>query len=431
VGIPVERPVELIDFTDHGDHVTATLHHVSGPDEQVRCDYLIGCDGAHSTVRKKLGLEFTGSADPNDWVLADCRIDGLPHDEMSTFWHVRGLLAFFPFARDRCRVIADLGPARGTGKPADPSLDQVQALVDERGPGGIKLSDPHWLAGFRINERKVADYARGRCFLAGDAAHIHSPAGGQGMNTGMQDTYNLAWKLALVQAGRARPTLLDSYSQERSEVGEEVLRQAARLTWVAILRNPVGQFVRNQLLRFLGQRPAFRRTFARNLAEMTIHYPHSPLNGESSGARWESNGARPGDRMPDTRLRHPGTGQEQRLLAILHGTPHDLLLLPGDTDPATLAGLDDIRRNVERAYPDLIRTHLVLPASSLPTQGIDFPDLWLDPEGTVRRALGARQTALALVRPDGYIGFRGQPASWESLRSYLDRYLIAQSNSPA
>src|SRR5207302_4442356 len=131
--------------------------------------------------------------------------------------------------------------ARTAGTPPEPSLAEVQAIVDERGPGGVRLSEPHWLSGFRIHERKVADYRRGRCFLAGDAAHIHSPAGGQGMNTGMQDTWNLAWKLALVQAGRARPDLLDSYSQEREEVGEMVLRNAARLTRVATLRNPVGQ----------------------------------------------------------------------------------------------------------------------------------------------------------------------------------------------
>src|SRR5262249_11113864 len=142
---------------------------------------------------------------------------------------------------DRCRVIADLGRAKGPGHPPDPPLAEVQAIVDERGPGGVRLSDPHWLAGFRINERKGADYRRGRACLAGHAAHIHSPAGGQGMNPGMQDTANLAWKLALVHAGRARPALLDSYTPERGAVGDMVLRQAGRMTWAATLRNPIAQ----------------------------------------------------------------------------------------------------------------------------------------------------------------------------------------------
>jgi 2-polyprenyl-6-methoxyphenol hydroxylase-like FAD-dependent oxidoreductase len=114
----------------------------------------------------------------------------------------------------------------------------VRSLVNERGPGNIHLHDPFWLSGFRINERKVKDYQRGRVFLAGNAAHIHSPAGGQGMNTGMQDAFNLAWKLAMVAHGAARLSLLDSYSVERSAVGDRVLRNATQLTELAVMRNP-------------------------------------------------------------------------------------------------------------------------------------------------------------------------------------------------
>lgn len=133
VGIAVARSVELIDFTDQGDHVNASLRHSDGRVEPILCDWLLGCDGAHSTVRKKLGMDFTGTAEPNDWILADCLADGpLPHDELSIFWHDRGLLAFFPFATNRFRVIADMGLAQGQGHPPEPTLAQVQALVDER-----------------------------------------------------------------------------------------------------------------------------------------------------------------------------------------------------------------------------------------------------------------------------------------------------------
>jgi 2-polyprenyl-6-methoxyphenol hydroxylase-like FAD-dependent oxidoreductase len=421
VGVTVERAVELTDLADHGDHVGATLRHADGRAEAVRCDWLIGCDGAHSTVRKKVGLEFTGEAEPNDWILADCRVEGpLPADELSLFWHARGVLAFFPFGRGRCRVIADMGQAPGADRPPDPSLAEVQAIVDERGPGGVHLSEPHWLSGFRIHERKVADYRRGRCFLAGDAAHIHSPAGGQGMNTGMQDAWNLAWKLALVQAGRARPGLLDSYSPERSAVGALVLRRAARLTWAATLRNPAAQFLRNRVVGLLGLLPPFRRAFTRDLAELTIHYPHSPLNGEAGGG-WAGRGIRPGDRLPDTPVRAPETGHEQRLLAVLRGPEHNLLLLPiGHGD---VTGLAEIGRRVQAAYPGVVRVHLLVPAPDPAATGVS---VWLDPGRSVRGLLGARATALALLRPDGYLGFRAQPASWEALRAYLDRYLIAR-----
>jgi hypothetical protein len=261
-------------------------------------------------------------------------------------------------------------------------------------------------------------------FLSGDAAHIHSPAGGQGMNTGMQDVWNLAWKLALVQTGRARPSLLDSYSQERGEVGETVLRQATLLTWAATLRNPIAQFCRNRVVGLLSHLSSFRINFVRNLSEMSINYPHSPLNGESGGTSWSSGLVRPGDRMTDVRLKEPGTGQERRLLSVLHGTHYDLLLLPAPADNA-LAGLRDIARQVEANYPGVIHAHLVVSGDSLSATTEGCASTWLDTASNIRRLLGARETALVLVRPDGYLAYRCQPASWAELEAYLERYLIA------
>eukprot|EP01036_Dinobryon_divergens_P000771 gene770-1004_t len=142
-----------------------------------------------------------------------------------------------------------------------------------RGSPAIAMTDPVWLAAFRINERKVKEYSRGRVFLAGDAAHIHSPAGGQGMNTGMQDAFNLAWKLALVIEGAAKPALLDSYSRERSAVGDLVLKNAGRLTELATLRNPLLQDIRNTVLRFAAGFPQIRHKVADQLGEMDIGYP--------------------------------------------------------------------------------------------------------------------------------------------------------------
>jgi len=142
----------------------------------VEADWLIGCDGAHSAVRHGLGFDFAGSTQPSDWVLADMRLDGLGvPDRLDILWHRDGILAFFPIVGGRYCVVADLGPADGKDWRPDPTLAEVQALVDHRGPGGVRLRDPIWLSSFRINERKVRDYAAGRVFLAGDAAHIHSP----------------------------------------------------------------------------------------------------------------------------------------------------------------------------------------------------------------------------------------------------------------
>jgi hypothetical protein len=195
-----------------------------------------------------------------------------------------------PITPGRYRVLADL-PASGADQPPAPTLEQVQAIIDRRGPPGITAFDPIWLAGFRINGRKVAHYRWGRTFLAGDAAHVHSPAGGQGMNTGMQDAFNLAWKLALVIAGTCEETLLDSYDAERSYVGDEVLKSASRLTTVGTLRNPVAQSVRNVVGHALLGLAPVRQGFADNMTEVTIGYPESPLNGRArSGHDLKSGG---------------------------------------------------------------------------------------------------------------------------------------------
>jgi hypothetical protein len=166
-----------------------------------------------------------------------------------------------------------------------PTLAELQEELDARGPAPLRAHDPMWLSRFRINERKVKDYGAGRVFLAGDAAHIHSPAGGQGMNTGMQDAFNLAWKLALVAGGHAKRSLLDSYSIERSAIGEQVLRNAGRLTQIGITRNPVLQAVRNFAMETIGKLDVVQAHVLATLAEIDLHYPDSPLTRDGDGRR--------------------------------------------------------------------------------------------------------------------------------------------------
>jgi 2-polyprenyl-6-methoxyphenol hydroxylase-like FAD-dependent oxidoreductase len=197
LGVAAERHIEFLRFSATESGVCSTLRHADGREEDVESSWLVGCDGAHSTVRHELGMEFQGDTLPSDWILADVHLSDVPNaGEINVLWHTEGVLVLFPITGQRYRVVADVGPAADGTRRADPTLEEVQAVLDRRGPGGIQASAPIWLAAFRINERKVAEYRAGRVFLAGDAAHIHSPAGGQGMNTGMQDAFNLAWKLA-------------------------------------------------------------------------------------------------------------------------------------------------------------------------------------------------------------------------------------------
>jgi 2-polyprenyl-6-methoxyphenol hydroxylase-like FAD-dependent oxidoreductase len=279
-GVTIERRVEATTFTSNENGVTTVLRHADGDVETLDVEWLIGCDGAHSTVRHTLGLPFEGDTLQSDWMLADIHLKGYPYpqSEIATYWHEEGVLVIFPISQDRFRVIADVGLSAGT-PPANPTLDQVQAIIDRRGPAGLVVSDPVWLSAFRINERKVGEYRSGRVFVAGDAAHVHSPAGGQGMNTGMQDAFNLSWKLALVCRNTCSDTLLNSYSVERSAVGEQVLEAAGRLTAIATMKNRTSQILRNLIGRVLLGLAPFRSAMIDTMTEVSIGYKKSPLNG--------------------------------------------------------------------------------------------------------------------------------------------------------
>lgn len=424
-GVTIERRVELVTFGEKPDAVHCTLRRADGREETIDVPWLLGCDGAHSTVRHTLGMEFTGQAEPNDWMLADIHIEGpLAKDEVSIFWHDEGVLAFFPINRDRFRVIADTGTATDGTPKAELTLADAQAKVDERGPGGLTLSDPIWLANFRINERKVSDYRRGRVMLAGDASHIHSPAGGQGMNTGMQDAFNLAWKLALIQrgAGQAEP-LLQSYSVERSTVGDQVLRNAEQFTTLATLRTPVSQWLRNHIAPILGSFQFVQDKIRNQWLELSINYRHSPLSAE----KWPglTGGLVAGDRMCDAVLRSAADGRATTLFAATRGPGHALLLLPASHDQQAVSHLLSIAADAAKAFPDVLSAHVILKAdAAVPTSRGPSVPTWLDTEGRLHQKLHANDRTLILVRPDGYIGYRCQPADGEALTTYMSRYLV-------
>ena len=292
LGGRLERSVELTSFEAGPDSVACTLSHADGRTERITCDYLVACDGAHSVVRHGLKLDFSGETEPFAFMLGDVKLDGAVEDKLQLYWHREGVLGIFPMWQGRFRVIADLGPSATA--PQEATLDLIQSALDRRGPSGVRAYDPVWLSLFRINDRKVADYQHGRVFLTGDAAHIHSPAGGQGMNTGIHDAFNLAWKLALAIKGDAGDRLLATYSPERSAVGDIVLRNAARLTRLATLHQPAAQLLRNRVVAFLMGFTAVRRIFARTMTELDIRYPKSALSQGRPSKR-----LRPGDRAPD------------------------------------------------------------------------------------------------------------------------------------
>jgi 2-polyprenyl-6-methoxyphenol hydroxylase-like FAD-dependent oxidoreductase len=372
LGVSVERSTEATALRIGADRVEARLRHADGREETVHADWLAGCDGAHSIVRHALAAPFSGETMNSDWILADVHMKGypFPDTDVAVYWARDGVLPIFPISPGRYRVIANILPIGGD-RARDPTLEEIQTIVEQRGPKGVKLFDPIWLSGFRINSRKVASYRSGRAFLTGDAAHVHSPAGGEGMNTGMQDAFNLAWKLALAINGTCGEALLDTYSPERSGVGDEVLKNTSRLTAIGTLRNPIAEELRNIVGRVAFGLAPVQHAFVDQMSQVSVGYPKSPMNGPRHGSLHPTAGER---MAPIAGGAAFGAGDEPRFTLLASSSPAVTDLLA--------------------SYPKLLNGALVAP----PT-----PDgVWL-------------------IRPDGYVVATAQAVDLSSISDVLRR----------
>ncbi len=413
LGVTVERRTELVDLVQNEDHVRATLRLPDGREEKVDTPWLVGCDGAHSLVRHLNREGFSGEADPHQYVIADVAVDGdLARDEAHAFLGERGAFFLFTLTKDRNLVAADLATYHDAATET-PTLEEIQALMDERGPGGLRVRDPAWRTYFRVHYRVADHYRHERAFLAGDAAHIHSPVGGQGMNTGIQDAYNLGWKLALVSGGLASELLLDSYETERRDVARDVLEVTRRVTegivdWPGLAEADRKRWLANLVV------PEVARVRGEEHAEaLDLDYRKSAACSEDVA---EGLGAGPhaGAQVRDcTSL--VTEGARGTLFDLLRGVKHTLLLFaPPHTD--VLASLGD----VQSEYPSLLDPYLVIPPESdvAPPPGVIAVH---DVGGLLASRFEVSGPSLYLIRPDGYVGYRSLPASVEGLRAYLAR----------
>jgi 2-polyprenyl-6-methoxyphenol hydroxylase-like FAD-dependent oxidoreductase len=256
LGGDVIRPKVLDTITQDDGGVTATF--TDG--DIIRARYLVGADGMHSTVREQAGIGFSGGSYEHSFVLADAHLTGdAPTDEVRLFWASQGLTVVAPLPNGTFRVVAPVDEA-----PEEPSVELVQALLDERGPGGITVTDVTWGSRFRIHHRVADTYRAGRVLIAGDAAHVHSPAGGQGMNLGIQDAVALANALAGVLTG-GPDALLDEYSDTRRPIAQQVVALTDRLTKLATLPRGVRP-IRNVFLGVVGRLPRATRELASRLS---------------------------------------------------------------------------------------------------------------------------------------------------------------------
>ncbi|MEV4445578.1 MULTISPECIES: FAD-dependent monooxygenase [Streptomyces] len=386
--VVVERGTELVRLEREGSSVTCWLRRDDGAEETVNARYIVGCDGAHSTVRAQAGIGFEGYAYPQTFLLADLEVDGLEPGAVHAYMTGSGMLFFFPLGSPATWRMLAMRPPRAPD--TEVKLGLLQRITDEYTPDRLVLRDPLWMTDFRLHNRGAAHYRSGPCFLAGDAAHIHSPAGAQGMNTGIQDALNLGWKLALVCRGRAPAELLETYEIERAPVGRSVLRFTDRAFTIGTSRNPLIRLARTRLaprlaplaLRATGPRGRVFRT----VSELGIHYRRSPAS--TAGSRPPRKGPRAGDRLPDLprglQARSSGPGWH----LLLSGPP---ALWPDERFASVLRGRDD-----------LISVHRLCGESP-------WPDV-----------------AQGLVRPDGYLGYVARGAHLEGLHAYLESWLPVQ-----
>ncbi|NED18705.1 monooxygenase [Streptomyces sp. SID9913] len=386
--VTVERGTELLRLEATGPSVTCRLRHADGARETVTARYVAGCDGAHSTVREQSGIPFEGRAYPQTFLLADLEVDGLEPGSVHSYMTGEGMVFFFPLGSPAgWRLLAVRPPDRpGT----DVDLPLLQETAD-RGTGGqpLVLRDPVWMTSFRLHNRGAARYRSGRCFLAAGAAHIHSPAGGQGMNTGIQDALNLGWKLALVLRGAAPGDLLDTYEAERAPVGRGVRALTDRAFSAATGTHPVLRFGRTRVAPLLAplllRPPAVRRRLFRTVSELGIHYRSSPLS--TAGSPSPRGGPKAGDRLPDR-----PHGLHARTAA-----PGWHLLLTGPP----------------RLWPDAPLTPALDGRNApLSVHHLGAGSPW-------------RGVAHALVRPDGHVGYAARGTDLGGLLSYLDRWAPA------
>ncbi len=378
-GGTVEFGTTLDSFKQTGAGVSAVVVR-DGAAETVTARWLVGCDGGHSVVRRQAGIAFVGETrDEIRMLVADVAVDGLDRDAWHLWQHPDGLFSLCPLpSTDVFQYQALLAP----GADPDLSLAHLQAILEQRtGRTGIRLHEPQWSSLWRANIRLAGRYRDGQVFLAGDAAHIHSPAGGQGMNTGIQDAHNLGWKLAAVARGAA-PALLDSYEAERRPVAASVLALSSA-----------------RLAQTLKQNEMPTRRDASTI-QLGVNYRGSALARDD---RDETASLRAGDRAPDaTRLLT--TGGEHRLFDLTGGGQFTLLSF----GPAPAA----------RAIPADLRTRWALRTLQVVEQPAAPGDL-ADTEGHLARAYAATDRTLVLIRPDGYLGLISDAGDAAAVAGYL------------
>ncbi len=367
-------------------------------------------------------------------MLADAKIDWkLSKSVINLFIKPEGLLAVIPMKDDYARLITLNVDKEGQSK-VTPTLSLFQEKLDLYCPVEATLSDPQWMSDFKLHRRMVPKMRVGRVFLAGDAAHIHSPIGGQGMNTGIQDAYNLAWKLALYIRGKVREEFIDSYNAERLPVASHVLHGTNAAMKTLLVKDPYLQKVRNVVAPLLMSLPLVKSHLQAAIAETSVSYCYSPITYHPTEnlayiKSWIKacfkKGVQAGDRALDSHLLESKKLKKGRLLNLLQSTNHTLLLFLGD-EPQKIIEYSDKLRKLGKEFSGILQAYLIAGEHSIDYNIVNdkLYNLFIDKDGIGHRKYGCEKPSIFLIRPDGYCAFRGGIDDIHNLRYYIHRHFL-------
>jgi 2-polyprenyl-6-methoxyphenol hydroxylase-like FAD-dependent oxidoreductase len=423
-GLKVERELELTSIRPREDGVEVALKRPDGTLEHSEAKWVVACDGAYSTVRTALGLDFSGATYPGVWAMGEAAVDwDLAIVNEYTFFHGLQTPVFCdPMPDGRYRLVTQMSRDDDEKVP-EPTLDYfIQRFRDAKVPFR-ELRDPSYIGKYHIHHRAVQNLRQGRVFLAGDAAHVFSPIAGQGMNCGIQDAYNVAWKLALVIEGLAPDTLLDSYSTERISADAAAMKLSDKETQRYTFHTDYDVDLRRQQFESMASDVGMLvSTFTLSEgAELTTNYRGSPIVEEHPPPNSEHQ-IQAGDRTPDVVGLQYADGKDARLFDITRTTNHVLLLLAGTEERATIGQLAATAAAIDTRTPIPIDAWICQPGADPPHDPPDGARWCGDPKRELHKRFEADTATVVLIRPDGYIGTRFTLAETEgALAGYLAR----------
>ncbi len=403
-GYSVEREVQIQGFTQEDERVTSVVILPDGSEQVIYSKYIIAADGSTSTIRNILNIPFEGKSYPKSIFIVDCKAESdLSPDEISFAFSKSSVAGFFPIKGSRWRIDSNLPPEYENQQKL--TFDVVEQNFQRWTQMNIHFQSQQWFSVTRSHQKYAKSVRFQNCFLIGDAAHVHTPVGAQGMNTGLQDANNLAWKIAFVIKHRAKPSLLDSYSSERLGISKGFARYADVVFRVLTSGNSGVKFFRSYVLRLffmvlfplISRLKIFRRRFFKSISQININYRGSILSYRESRFNFFHAAPKPGDRLPFFNL--PEGGKNISIYEKLDPASFNLLVM-ADFLP------DEVKQTGEQFN---LRVLLI-------------PNI---PETvSVYKQLGIKKTGYYLIRPDMYVALKSANLNTLHLKRFLKQVFI-------